>query len=72
MSDVMPNVADGIATVVHNVPQTATMADVRPPCDEHVGMDMYAWVVDRKTTLIKGATYFKFSSEVLNRASSKM
>ena len=71
MADVMSN---GIATIVHNmlhkillyfcvIGETATVADVRPPYDEHVGRS-YVWEVDGKTTFIKGANYFSFSSHI--------
>ena len=51
--------------------ETDTVADVRPPSDKHVGR-CYAWKVEEKTTIIEGASYFNFSSEVLKRISSQM
>ena len=76
------NVADRKAIVVHNVlceivgvfwvaGDTDTVADVRPPCDEHVGKG-YALVADGKSLIIKGTNYFNFSFEVFNRTSCKM
>ena len=38
--------------------ETATVADVKAPCDRNVGR-CYAWVVDGKTTIIKSDNSFK-------------
>ena len=61
--------AGGMATVVDG---TATVADVKPHVMNHVGR-CYAKVADGIATHhCKGLCYFKLSSEVLNRTSSKL
>ena len=51
--------------------ETVTVAGVRTPCHKHVG-NCNAWMVDGKTTILKGANYFSFISDMLNRTSSQM